>query len=230
MAEQKNLYMVFGLIIILAILVCCFNMYPGGGEQEKYTRKSVRVAAPKPRKDSIEKFTALAANSGTHVGMLNNSAGFDDSYDLIPGFDSFIPQNNFADMVDQGDLPNEFVAQPKTKKQYVKGMKRLNDINASNRIPRIAGNITPFNIETASPTGSAAYMVGVPIVNRKSKYHETSVSSSVRGDLRIKHYPNQSVIGVTHHTTSDSNPHGLFTKSFDSMFIRNTGSAYHNYP
>ena len=224
MAQQDNskLCLVVGLIVLVVIVV---YMLKGNGSEEKYTRKTVESSPSEPKEESnIEHFTGLAAGANTNTGIL-----LDDSYDLIPGADDGIPAHHFADMVNQGDLLNEFVQQPKNLGDNLRPMERLNNVQGSALMPRTSTYVTPYNVDVANPS-SSKYMVNTPRVTTslKSPYKDYSQSTMIRGDIPITYHANVPLVAKTRQGRDDLNLSGLFSVYFKGLYDKYTGQAHKN--
>ena len=220
MAEKNNMiFLLLGFIVLVAVVMYCCN-----NKNESYSIKTLKKEKPHPEKKSIEGFTALAAGANNNTGIL-----LDDSYDLIPGADDGIPAHHFADMVNQGDLLDEFIQQPKNLGENMRPQERLGKIQGSALMPRTSTYVTPYNVDVANPS-SAKYMVNTPRVTTalKSKYKDYSQSTMIRGDIPITYHANIALIAKTIQGRDDLNLSGLFSPHFKALYQKYTGSAYKN--
>ena len=208
MAEKGNNKI---LVIIFVVIIIAIGVWMYYHDKKKST-------------DKRENFTSLAASANDNVGML-----LDDQYDLLPGADNEVPAPHFADLVDSGNLVQEYASPQPSNSEGLRPMERLHRVQGKSLMPRVSTNVTPFNVDVANPT-SHMYMVNTPRVSTalKSRYKDYSLASFIRGDIPITYYPNVPLVAKTHQGRDDLRLDGLFTPQFVSLYNKYTGKEYKN--
>ncbi len=214
MKREYILLIVLGVVILL-ILWCMHR------KKEQERRRPAHGPARAPPR---ENFTSLASGAIDNIGAL-----VDDSYQLLPGADNDVPAINYADLVDQGDLPKEM--QPRSEDGGLKPMERLERIQGSGMMPRVSTSVTPHAVNIAD-AAVHMFMVNAPRASTalKSPYKDYHMSTFIRGDIPIRYIPTICHIAKTRQGVDDQTLDGLFTPHFNQLYNQLTGKAYKNLP
>lgn len=215
---KKEYTVLIGVIALVLIIYFCVYKKDAPLHRKRSPSQSSSSST------SIEGFTALAAGANDNIGSL-----LDDAYQLSPGADNDVPSIHYADLVDQGTLPE--IMQPKDEEEILKPMERLQRLQGSGLLPRVSSSVTPYAVDIADPAISK-YMVNAPRAQSalKSKYMDYSLASFIRGDIPITYQPNVPLVSRTLQTVDDQRLDGLFTPQFNALYNRFTGKEYKSLP
>lgn len=137
---------------------------------------------------------------------------------------------NYADLVDQGDLPVEM--QPKNPVQNAKPLERLERIQGKDLMPRVSSAVTAFAVDVAD-AAVHKFMVNAPRATGgglKSRFKDYGLASFIRGDIPIRYIPTVCHISKTFQGPDDQRLDGLFTPHFNALYNKYTGKEFKNIP
>jgi hypothetical protein len=179
----------------------------------------------------------------SNLGDVDNIGSVDDpAYSLVDAPEDTSPALNFARMdaaahKQQGcGIPDVgCLGEPGDEQQLIRGtldrvppMKRLEQCQGSDLMPRISRDVTPYDIDIADPV-SQLYSVNAPAVQLKN--HQRDQADPYRGDIAIAYKPNLAVVGRTRFQSPEFQRNdGFFSDGYRSLTNKYTGKGYKNLP
>ena len=160
----------------------------------------------------------------SNIGALSNSGSFDqpgaidDSYALVEGDESHVPQAHFADLVDSGDQKTALPSVP-TQADRLKENTMM--------MPRISKGVTPYDVDVADPV-THSYMVNSPSVQLKDP--QKMLAAPYRGDIPIKYYPNVPLVNQSRYGRDSLRLDGFWSDGLRALYNKYTGKGYKNMP
>ena len=166
--------------------------------------------------NTSEKYSNIGAISNS--GSFDQAGAIDDSYSLVEGVESHVPQAHFADLVDSGDQKTALPPVP---------THRLKVDEMSSMMPRISKGVTPYNIDVADPV-THSYMVNSPRVQLKDPLK--MLADPYRGDIPIKYYPDVPLINQSRYGRDSLRLDGFWSDGLRALYNKYTGKGYKNMP
>jgi len=162
----------------------------------------------------------------SNIGDLDNVGSIESSYDLIPASESMAPAAHFADLVNAGQNM-QAVKQPDNNLELLRPMERLERLQGSQLLPRIAAQATPYNVSVADPL-THTFSVNSPRVQLKDPVW--TKSDPYRGDIPITYYPNVALVAKSQYGRSSQNFSGFFSDGLSQLYNKFTGKGYLSSP
>ena len=179
----------------------------------------------------------------SNLGDLDNIGSIDDaSYSLVDAPEDTAPALNFARMdaaarKNQGcGIPDAgCLGEPGDEGRLIRGtldkvspMRRLEQCQGSDLMPRVSRDVTPYDIDIADPV-SQLFSVNSPSVQLKNR--QRNQADFFRGDIAIQFHPNISVVGRSRFQSPEfQRLDGFFSDGYKALTERMTGKGYMNMP
>jgi hypothetical protein len=189
---------ILGLVIVALIAGAAYWYYHSHSQKERYS----------------------------NIGDVDNVGSIDTQYELVPAAEMDAPAAHFADLVDGGDHL-DLVTQPKDVSDDIRPMARLDRIQGSQLLPRVAAQVTPYNVDVADPA-THLFSVNAPRVQLKNRL--ANQADFYRGDIPITYYENVALIGKSSYGRDSQKLDGFMSDHFRHLYNKYTGKAYLNMP